>query len=163
MGTTAGATRFDYVTIIRATAEQLRQALTAPEYLRRYHGGHGPESDWKPGSTVKWSMSPEGDYRDYGQVVLESDAPRRLSYTWHNYQPEIASLFGWSDEQLAELRKEPISRVAFEIEPATETSVKLTVVHDGFAPDSEMLKGISQGWPAILSNLKTLLETGETL
>jgi uncharacterized protein YndB with AHSA1/START domain len=87
MGTTAGATRFDYVTIIRATAEQLRQALTAPEYLRRYHGGHGPESDWKPGSTVKWSMSPEGDYRDYGQVVLESDAPRRLSYTWHNYQP----------------------------------------------------------------------------
>jgi uncharacterized protein YndB with AHSA1/START domain len=76
---------------------------------------------------------------------------------------EIASLFGWSDEQVAELRKEPISRVAFEIEPATETSVKLTVVHDGFAPDSEMLKGISQGWPAILSNLKTLLETGETL
>jgi uncharacterized protein YndB with AHSA1/START domain len=71
-------------------------------------------------------------------------------------------MFGWSDEELAELQKEPISKVTFEIEPLL-SAVKLTVVHDGFAPDSEMLMGISQGWPFILSNLKTLLESDETL
>ena len=71
-------------------------------------------------------------------------------------------MFGWSDEQLAELRKEPISKVTFEIEPVG-AAVKLTVRHDGFPPDSEMLKGVSQGWPVILSNLKSVLETDETL
>ena len=95
-------------------------------------------------------------------MVLESEPYRRLSYRWHNYQPEHAAIFGWSEETLAQLVKEPLSKVTFDIEPMGGT-VKLTVVHDDFVPDSEMLKGVSGGWPTILSNLKTLLETDETL
>ena len=95
-------------------------------------------------------------------VVLESDPYRRLSYRWLNYQREHISLFGWSEETFAELIKEPRSKVTFAIEPFGGT-VKLTVVHDDFVPDSEMLKGIREAWPAILPNLKTLLETGQTL
>ncbi|MBR7678976.1 SRPBCC domain-containing protein, partial [Streptomyces daliensis] len=53
-------------------------------------------------------------------------------------------------------------KVSFEIEPLGE-SVRLTVVHDDFEPGSEMLEGVSEGWPEILSSLKTLLETGEPL
>jgi uncharacterized protein YndB with AHSA1/START domain len=71
-------------------------------------------------------------------------------------------MFGWSDERLAELQQEKRSKVTFDIEPAGQ-AVKLTVTHDDFVPDSEMLKGVSGGWPAILSNLKSVLETGEAV
>ncbi|WFB06002.1 SRPBCC family protein [Streptomyces sp. LX-29] len=154
---------FVYVTVIRATPERLWQALTDPAVIRRYFEGTGPESDWRPGSPVRWKINPNGEFHDWGQKVLEAEPQRRLCYTWHTYEPEIAEMFGWSDERLAELRKERISKVAFELEPLGNAAVKLTVVHDDFEPDSEMLKGVSEGWPVILSNLKTLLETGETL
>lgn len=157
-----GTQEFVYITVIRTTPERLWQALTDPADIRRYHENTGPDSDWAPGSPVRWKMSPGADFRDYGQRVLAAEPLRRLSYTWHNYEPEIAAMFGWSDEKLAELREERISKVTFEIEPLGEV-VKLTVVHDDFEPGSEMLKGISEGWPFILSNLKTLLETGESL
>ncbi|NGO73804.1 ArsR/SmtB family transcription factor [Streptomyces boncukensis] len=162
-GATMSATEFVYVTVIRTTPERLWEALTSPEFIRRYHGNTGPESDWEPGSAVRWKMSPDGEYADHGQRVLEAEPGRKLAYTWHGYTPEIAAMFGWSDEKLAELRRERISKVTFEIEPAGEGAVKLTVTHDDFEPGSEMLKGVSEGWPVILSNLKTLLETGETL
>ena len=71
-------------------------------------------------------------------------------------------MFGWSDERLAELRQEKRSKVTFEIEPVAGV-VKLTVVHDDFEPDSEMRRGVSDGWPGILSNLKSLLETGDVV
>jgi len=155
-------TEFVYVTYIRTTPERLWQALTDRAFIRRYFEDTGPESDWAVGSPVKWGTMPGLEPQDLGQVVLESDPPRRLSYTWHNYQPEMKSMFGWSDEQFEELVKEPISKVTFEIEPVGNT-VRLTVTHDGFVEGSEMLKGVSQGWPMILSNLKTMLETDETL
>jgi uncharacterized protein YndB with AHSA1/START domain len=104
--------------------------------------------------------SADDPFKDLGQVVLESDPYRRLSYRWHNYQSEHAEMFGWSEGVFAELVKEQISRVTFELEPVG-TTVKLTVVHDGFQGNTEMLKGVSQGWPMILSRLKTLLETGD--
>ncbi len=107
-------------------------------------------------------MTANHESHDWDQRVLVSEPYRRLSYTWHNYQPEMAAMFGWSDEKLAELRKEPISKVTFEIQPVG-AAVKLTVRHDDFPPDSEMLNGVSQGWPMILSNLKSVLETDETL
>ncbi|MEJ2862607.1 ArsR/SmtB family transcription factor [Actinomycetospora flava] len=150
---------FVYVTYIRTTPEKLWQALTDPAFITRYFDGGGPASDWIVGSKVLWSMQGE-DHHDWDQHVLEADPPRRLSYSWHNYQPEMAEMFGWSDERLAELRQEKISKVTFDIEPAGQ-AVKLTVTHDDFAPDSEMRAGVSQGWPGILSNLKSLLETGE--
>lgn len=159
---TVSQTEFLYVTYIRTTPEQLWRALTEPAFIRRYFGGGGPESAWQVGSPIQWKMSAADDDHDWDQQVLEADPYRKLSYSWHNYQPEMAALFGWSDDQLAELRKERRSKVTFEIEPAG-AAVKLTVLHDDFEPGSEMLKGISQGWPMILSNLKSVLETDEVL
>ncbi|WP_062208507.1 SRPBCC domain-containing protein [Streptomyces sp. NBRC 109706] len=153
---------FVYVTVIRTTPERLWQALTEPDFIRRYFEDTGPESDWGPGSPVRWRMDPAQPYEDWGQRVLAAEPGRLLSYTWHGYRPEMAEMFGWSEERLAELRQEPISRVTFEIEPLGEAT-KLTVTHDGFGPVSEMRDSVSQGWPVIVSNLKTLLETGETL
>jgi uncharacterized protein YndB with AHSA1/START domain/DNA-binding transcriptional ArsR family regulator len=159
---TMSQTEFVYVTYIKTTPEKLWTALTEPAFIRRYFGGGGPASDWRVGSPVMWRMSADDDLHDWDQRVLEAEPNRRLSYTWHNYQPEMAPMFGWSDERLAELRKERRSKVTFEIEPAGPM-VMLTVTHDDFEPDSEMLRGVSSGWPAILSGLKTLLETGEEL
>jgi uncharacterized protein YndB with AHSA1/START domain/DNA-binding transcriptional ArsR family regulator len=153
-------TEFVYVTYIRTTPDQLWHALTLPAFTLRYWG-IGMESDWTVGSPIRMQWGPGEEFREVEQVVLESEPYRRLSYRWHNYQREHAELFGWSEERFAELVKEPLSKVTFDLEPVGET-VKLTVVHD-IEPDSEMLLGISGGWPGILSNLKTLLETGETL
>jgi uncharacterized protein YndB with AHSA1/START domain/DNA-binding transcriptional ArsR family regulator len=150
---------FVYVTYIRTTPEKLWQALTDPAFITRYFGGGGPRSDFQVGSPVLWSMTGEEPH-DWDQQVLEADPPRRLSYSWHNYQPEMQEMFGWSDERLAELQQEKRSKVTFDLEPAGQ-AVKLTVTHDDFVPGSEMRKGVEQGWPGILSNLKSLLETGE--
>ncbi|PRX96378.1 ArsR/SmtB family transcription factor [Allonocardiopsis opalescens] len=153
---------FVYVSYIRTTPQRLWQALTDPAFTRRYFDDTGPDSDWAVGSPVRWRMSPGDEPRDLGQVVLESDPPRRLSYTWHTMQPEHQEMLGLSDEEFAKAAAEERSRVTFELEPSGD-AVKLTVTHDGFAPGSVMRSAISQGWPAILSNLKTLVETGETL
>ncbi|AYY12179.1 MarR family transcriptional regulator [Actinobacteria bacterium YIM 96077] len=158
-------TVFVYTTYINTTPERLWQALTDPAFTRRYWGGVALESDWTVGSPVKWQNAPGEEFKDLGQVVLESDPYRRLSYSWHTYQPEHAELFGWSDEELAERLKEKRSKVTFDIEPqgAGVRAVKLTVTHDEFEPGSAMLEAVSKGWPELLASMKTLLETGEPL
>jgi uncharacterized protein YndB with AHSA1/START domain len=151
---------FVYTTYINTTPERLWQALTDPAFTRRYWGTTF-ESDWDVGSTMIWE---ENGVRiaDPAQVVLESEPYRRLSYAWHTFTPEFARSVGLSDDVFAKMASERRSKVTFEIEPLGQT-VKLTVVHDGFEPGSVVLEGISQGWPEILSGLKTLLETGESL
>jgi uncharacterized protein YndB with AHSA1/START domain/DNA-binding transcriptional ArsR family regulator len=149
---------FVYVTYIQTTAEQLWEALIDPAFTVRYWGS-GPRSDWVVGSPVEWLSPVTGDFEDLGQFVLEADRPHRLAYTWVNYQEMHKVMFGWSDEQLAELRKEQISKVTFELEQHG-TMVKLTVIHDGFEGDTEMYRAVSQGWPALIAKLKTMLETG---
>jgi len=100
---------------------------------------------------------------DSEQVVLESDPPRRLAYTWHTFSPEWAAAHQFDEATVAAWRAEPRSKVAFDIEEAGEGVVKLTVVHDGFAPGSAVLEGVRGGWPAVIASLKTLLETGSAL
>lgn len=153
-------TAFTFTTYINTTPEKLWQALTDPAFTARYWGTRF-ETDWTAGSTMIWA---EGGVTiaDPGQVVLESEPYRRLSYTWHTFTPEWAQAFDVSDETLAAMAAERRSKVTFDIEPAGPM-VKLTVVHDDFDPESTVLAGISQGWPEILSSLKTLLETGEPL
>jgi len=154
-------TSFVYVTYIRTTPEKLWQALTTREFLSQYWQQQGPAGvDPELGAPVKWEVGSE--VRDLDQVVLESEPYRRLSYSWHTYQREWSEVFGWTEEQFAELVKEKRSKVTFELEPAG-AQVKLTVTHDGFEPGSEMLKGVSGGWPLILASLKSLLETGRPL
>jgi uncharacterized protein YndB with AHSA1/START domain/DNA-binding transcriptional ArsR family regulator len=159
--TTATKPAFVYTTYIRTTPERLWQALTDPAFTRRYWGDVALFSDWKQGSGYALDVG-EGKLTvdDPGQVILICDPYRRLSYTWHTFTPEWAAYYSVSDEHRARIAAEPRSKVTFDLEPAGDT-VKLTVVHDGFEPGTGVIEGISQGWPRILSDLKTLLETGD--
>jgi DNA-binding transcriptional ArsR family regulator/uncharacterized protein YndB with AHSA1/START domain len=151
---------FVYTTYIRTTPERLWQALTDPAFTRRYWRA-AFETDWKAGSTMGWELFGVR-IEDPEQVVLESEPYRRLSYRWHTVTPELADFLQLSEEARERLAAEQRSKVTFEIETLGEV-VKLTVVHDDFEPASLMAQMVSQGWPSVLSSLKTLLETGETL
>jgi uncharacterized protein YndB with AHSA1/START domain/DNA-binding transcriptional ArsR family regulator len=151
---------FVYTTYIKTTPERLWRALTDPAFTRRYWGVEF-ETDWKAGSQMVWN---EGGTRtqDPEQIVLESDPPHRLSYTWHTPTAEWAEAMRIGSDVLEKLGKERRSKVTFAIEPVGDL-VKLTVVHDEFEPDGVLREMVSAGWPQLLSDLKTLLETGETL
>ncbi|MEA2483305.1 MAG: hypothetical protein QOC55_1252 [Thermoleophilaceae bacterium] len=151
---------FVYTTYIQTTPERLWEALTDPVFTDRYWGSTF-QTDWKPGSPMTWSQFGV-TIADPEQVVLEAEPYRRLSYSWHTFTPELAEVLDVAEEKQARIAAEPRSKVTFEIEQVDEL-VKLTVVHDGFEPGSVMATMVSQGWPKVLSNLKTLLETGETL
>ncbi|MFJ1761104.1 ArsR/SmtB family transcription factor [Amycolatopsis sp. NPDC088138] len=151
---------FAYTTYISTTPEKLWQALTDPAFTRQYWGVSF-ETDWKKGSPMVWAES-GAKTSDPDQVVLESDPFHRLSYTWHTFTQEWAKGAGVDDETLAKLRGEKRSKVSFTIEPHGE-KVKLTVLHDGFDDESTTRSMCSEGWPALLSSLKTLLETGAPL
>ena len=137
---------FVYVTYIETTPDKLWNALTSSEFTRRYWWDTSVVSDWKVGSP--FSLVLNGNTTDVGEV-LEADRPRRLSYTFRHILSEAA-------------RNERASRVTFVLEQHGKL-VKLTLTHEDFAEDSVILDGISKGWPAIMSSLKSMLETGEAL
>jgi uncharacterized protein YndB with AHSA1/START domain/DNA-binding transcriptional ArsR family regulator len=151
---------FVYTTYIETTPERLWQALTDPAFTERYWGATF-DTDWKAGSTMTWHQF-DATIADPAQVVLESEPYHRLSYTWHTMTPELATSLDLSEDARERIAAEQRSKVSFDIEPQGEL-VKLTVVHDGFEPGSTMASMVSQGWPRVLSNLKTLLETGDVL
>lgn len=163
------ATSFTYTTYIRATPERVWQGLTDPADTQRYWRHHraGPKtfrSDWQKGSP--WDL----EHKDVGlivsdpeQVILESDPGRRLSYTWHSFTPEWAAEVGMDEATAEAWRSEPRSRVTVTLDEVGRGVVKLTVTHGGFPPGSRVLQAISEGWPAVLSSLKSLLETGTAL
>jgi uncharacterized protein YndB with AHSA1/START domain/DNA-binding transcriptional ArsR family regulator len=150
---------FVYTTYIQTTPERLWEALTSSAFTERYWSTSF-ETDWTPGSGMVWNLRGVR-VADPGQVVLESEPYRRLSYTWHNFTPEVARAVGVSEDVFAAAAAEPRSKVTFELEPAG-SAVKLTVIHDDFPPVSKAAELVSGGWPQVLSKLKTLLETGET-
>jgi DNA-binding transcriptional ArsR family regulator/uncharacterized protein YndB with AHSA1/START domain len=151
---------FVYTTYIRTTPELLWQALTDPAFTQRYWSATF-QTDWKAGSTMRWELFGV-TIADPEQVVLESDPHRRLAYTWHTITPELADFLELTADARERIAAEQRSKVTFELEPLGEL-VKLTVVHDGFEVGSLVAPMVSQGWPRVLSGLKTLLETGETL
>ena len=135
--------QFVYTTLIRTTPEKLWDAITTPEFTRQYWGGLENHSDWKPGS--KWEHRNPADKQDPVWVtgrVVESNRPKRLVITWAD--PEDLT-----DE----------SRVTFEIQQM-ENIIQLTVIHGDFKAGSSMAPKIEQGWPKVLSSLKSYLETG---
>jgi DNA-binding transcriptional ArsR family regulator/uncharacterized protein YndB with AHSA1/START domain len=162
-------TSFVYTTYIHTTPERVWQGLTDPTFTTRYwrhpvSGGSSFPSDWQKGSTYNLAYEEVGlVISDPEQVILESDPYRRLAYTWHTFTPEWATHHNIDDVTAAAWRAEPRSKVAFDIEDTGKGVVKLTVVHDGFEPGSAVLQGVSNGWPAVLASLKTLLETGSAL
>lgn len=152
-----GTTEFVYRTHIETTPEQCWQALTEPAFQRRYWDGWELESDWEKGSPIVWRR---GDLvlADPEQVVLESDPPRRLSYTWHSFTEEWVKASNASEETRALLALEPRSQATFDVEP-DGSGVQLTVTHDVAAEDTLILKMVSGGWPHVIDSMKTLLET----
>ncbi|MEJ8573959.1 SRPBCC family protein [Microbaculum marinum] len=140
-------TSFVYVTYIRSTPEKVYEAITRPEIARRYWG-HENVSDWRQGS--KWQHVRANDQRTVELVgeVVEVSPPDRLVITWANASQ-------------AEDR-DAYSRVTFEV-VEYEDMVRLTVTHDELEAGSGMANGISKGWPAVLSSLKSFLETGDAL
>jgi uncharacterized protein YndB with AHSA1/START domain/predicted transcriptional regulator len=151
---------FVYTTYIQTTPERLWQALTEPAFTERYWAITF-DSDWKPGSAMTWHTRGL-TIADPEQVVVESEPYRRLSYTWQTFTHEWAESLDLTDDARDRLAAEPRSKVSFEIEPLGE-QVKLTVIHDDLEPGGMTGSLISQGWPRVLANLKTLLETGDTL
>lgn len=135
-----------YVTYIRASAEQVWQALTDADLTARYWG-HANVSDWQPGSGWEHRRADGSGKIDVVGHVLATEPPTRLVITF-------------DDVPDGESPREP-SVVTFLIEPHQDI-VRLTVTHERL-PNQEMLGGISAGWPAVLANLKSMLETGEVL
>ena len=140
-------TSFVYVTYIASTPEKVFEAITKPEIARLYWG-HENVSDWVPGS--KWQHIRANEQRTVELVgeVVESTPPARLVMTWANASQ--------SDDQGA------YSRVTFDI-VEYDNMVRLTVSHDDLIVGSGMENGVSKGWPAVLSSLKSYLETGHAL
>ena len=138
-------TSFVYVTYIRSTPAKVFEAITRPEIARRYWG-HENVSDWKPGSGWQHVRANEQRTVELVGKVVEISPPKRLVMTWAN----------------ASQAADPASysRVSFDV-AAYEDVVRLTVTHDELEAGSGMAKGIQQGWPIVLSSLKSLLETGQ--
>ncbi|WP_017930215.1 SRPBCC family protein [Robiginitomaculum antarcticum] len=139
---------FVYTIYIAAKIETVWNGLIDKEVTQKYWG-HLNKSDWKTGS--KWEHIPSSDSTivDVHGQVLDSDPPRKLVVTW-NSLPGSKSL-------------EPApSLVTYDL-VALGPDTKLTVTHSQLTKDSVMHKGVTQGWPAVLSNLKSILETGKTL
>jgi uncharacterized protein YndB with AHSA1/START domain len=146
MTSSIGST-FVYVTFIRTTPERLWAALTEPEFVKQYWFGMHQEAEWKAGGPWKLVFS-DGRVADSG-TVIEADPPRRLVLKWLNeFRPE--------------LKAEGPARCTMELEPVGG-AVKLTITHTSDRPESKVIQAVSGGWPQILSNLKSLLETGEVV
>jgi uncharacterized protein YndB with AHSA1/START domain len=135
---------FVYVTYIRTTPEELWAALTTPEFTKKFWLGVTLETVWAVGA--RWQLiAADGAVTDEG-VVREFDRPRRIVLAWnHLRRPELAA--------------EGEARCVMELEPQ-DGAVKLTITHTIDRADSKLIGAVSGGWPRILSNLKSLLETG---
>jgi uncharacterized protein YndB with AHSA1/START domain len=136
---------FVYVTYIRTTPEKLWSAVTHPDFMKQYWFGMHFETDWKAGSS--WQLVfPDGRVADTGEIV-EVDPLKRLVLKWRNeFRPE--------------LKAEGYASCTIQLEPMAD-AVKLTISHVMDRAESKLIEAVSGGWPRILSNLKSILETGE--
>jgi uncharacterized protein YndB with AHSA1/START domain len=144
-------TTFNYVSYIHTTAEELWKALTSSDYTEKYFFGSAIESDWKVGAEVKYLR--EGETVDYGTITTY-EPYQQLAYTW------TSTMDKYKD------REQP-TKVTFLLKEMGPV-VKLTLKHEHLLPgdiveEEDTFQGFNNGWPAIISNLKTFLETGRVL
>tara|TARA_R110002094_G_scaffold45662_1_gene57521 strand:+ start:395 stop:880 length:486 start_codon:yes stop_codon:yes gene_type:complete len=144
--------QFVYATYIHTTPEKLWAALTDEQTIPTFWFGNKVCSDWSTGSKVQ-SFDQDDNTLDWDGEVIESQPPHKLVYSFR-----------------VEGRDEPASRVTYLIEAAqqppmgpTGDAVKFTLIHEDFPADSQIIHGVSMGWPGIISGLKTLLESGQPL
>ncbi len=148
---------FVYTTYIRTTPEKLWEALTNGDFSEKYWFGFRIEVEPKAGGSVR-ILPPEGmeKYGDHAGEVLACEPCRKLVYTWNQKdEPEVAA------------KREGPSRVTYEITPMGP-QVRLRLIHENLLPedtekDPNTFRGINNGWPAVISSLKSLLETGEPM
>ena len=138
---------FVYVTYIRTTPERLWSALTDAEFMKQYWFGTYGESEWTAGSAWKHVVS-DGQVLDAGEII-EAEPPRRLVIRWQN-------------QHKPELKAEGDSRCTIELEPSGG-AVKLSITHTMEREPSKFIAAVSGGWPKVISNLKSLLETGSAV
>jgi uncharacterized protein YndB with AHSA1/START domain len=138
---------FLYVTYIRTTPEALWRALTTTEFIAQYWLGATAEAEWKKGGAWKLVFA-DGRVADSGEIV-DFEPPRLLAIKWRNEWKQEFHDEGWS-------------MCTMELEPIGE-AVKLTVSHTMELPNAKFIGAVGGGWPQILSNLKSLLETGKVL
>jgi uncharacterized protein YndB with AHSA1/START domain len=136
--------QFVYVAYIRTTPERLWEALTDSDFIRQYWFGLSVETEWKKGAP--WKLVRADGTTDSSGEILEIIPPRSMVIRWQN-------------EWRSELKAEGPSRCTIAIEPV-ESAVKLTISHEIDRPDSKLITSVSGGWPRVVSNLKSLLETG---
>jgi uncharacterized protein YndB with AHSA1/START domain len=141
------ASRFEYLIYIRTTAQELWRGLTAPEMTRQYWCETWQDCRWTVGAPWRL-MTPDGRVGDAGEV-LEIEAEKRVVLSWRH-------------ELMPEFRAEGFSRCAILLEPH-EGAMKLSLTHEIEKADSKLIAAFATGWPPILSSLKSLLETGESL
>jgi uncharacterized protein YndB with AHSA1/START domain len=135
-----------YQLFIKASPEQIWEAIVDPELTSKYF--YGSRITITPEGRL--STSPDGSENWGDSEVLEWDPPRKLVHGWRSlYDPELAA--------------EGTSRVTWEIEPGDGGVTKLTLVHDQLEDAPRTAESVSGGWMLVLSGLKTLLETGESL
>jgi uncharacterized protein YndB with AHSA1/START domain len=139
---------FVYVTYIRTTPEKLWSALTDDvDFMKQYWFGVHCESRWTAGSSWKM-LSANGQILDAGEIV-DAEPPRRLVIRWaHQNKPELAA----EGESLCTMELEPVG-----------AAVKLSITHTIEREPSKLIEAVSGGWPKIISNLKSLLETGSVV
>jgi Uncharacterized conserved protein len=133
---------------IRTTADKVWQALTQPEMTRQFWSNHRNTSDWRVGSPWRHEDHDDASLVDITGTILESVVSRRLGFTWAT-----------PAEAQAGTR---LSRVVFEM-TEDDGVVRLVLTHDQLSEGSTMAEGIVEGWPMVLSSLKSLLETGTAL
>ena len=137
-----------YTIYIAATPEKIWQALTTAEFSKQYFSGFAIEADLRVGGAFV-ARAPDGSVHIGGEVV-ECDPPRKLTVTWNVNWPALVEKLG-------------PTLVTYQIEP-TGDAVKLTLIQSHDRPiGDDILSGGREGWPAILSSLKSLLETGQAL
>ena len=151
------AETFVYATYIRTTPENLWEALTKGDFSVKYWMGFRIELELKAGGRVR-ILPPKGmeQYGDHAGEVLECEPLHKLVYTWNPKDtPEVAK------------KRKSLSRVTYELKPMGD-QVRLRLIHENLLPediekDPNTFQGINNGWPAVLSSLKSLLETGQAI
>ncbi len=147
---------FVYATFIRTTPEKLWEALTNGDFSEKYWMGFRVEVEQKVGGRIR-ILPPKGSVgrSDHGGDVLACEKHKKLTYTW------------MKEKQENDAKRDGLSRVTYELTPMGD-QVKLRVVHENLLPedvvaDPNTFQGVNNGWPAVISSLKSLLETGEAI
>ena len=141
------SSKFHYVTYIRSTPEKVWEALTTPEFTKKYWFGMVQDCDWKVGAS--WALRSEKDEIMDSGSILEIDPPKRM-------------VIAWQHQKMSEFKQDGPTRCTIALE-ANGDQVKVSIQHECEKDNAKVIHAVSGGWPQVMSSLKSLLETGEAM